>query len=90
MPVGKTGFIPALQWVLSVPRSSKNRDAATDFALFVTNDKNQLAFCKLAPLLPSVKEAAQDGFFIKGKGDPIQDEAIRVSINQPPNQSTCR
>lgn len=82
MPRGKAGVIPAAVMNLVVPRSSRHRKLAVDFALFVTNDKNQLKFCKLVPLLPSTKAAAEDEFFVEGKGEPLQDEAIRISINQ--------
>ncbi len=82
MPLGKKNVVPAATMNLVIPRSSKHRKIAIDFALFVTNDKNQLAFCKLVPLLPSTKKAAKDEFFYKGKGDPLQDKAILISIQQ--------
>jgi putative chitobiose transport system substrate-binding protein len=84
MPLGKAGIVPASTMNLVVPRASKHRDIAVDFALFVTNNENQLAFCKLVPLLPSTKEAASDEFFEKGKGEPLQDKAIKISISQLP------
>jgi putative chitobiose transport system substrate-binding protein len=84
MPLGKAGVIPAATMNLVVPRASKNHDKAVDFALFVTNNDNQLAFCKLVPLLPSTIEAANDEFFETGKGDPLQDKAIKISISQLP------
>jgi putative chitobiose transport system substrate-binding protein len=84
MPLGKAGVVPAATMNLVVPRASKNHEKAVDFALFVTNNDNQLAFCKLVPLLPSTIEAAGDEFFETGKGEPLQDKAIKISISQLP------
>lgn len=46
-----------------IPRASKNPDAAVKFALFVTNDENQLAFAKAANVLPSTAKALSDSYF---------------------------
>jgi putative chitobiose transport system substrate-binding protein len=82
MPTGKTGIIPAATMNLVVPISSKNRQKAVGFALYVTNDKNQLQFCKLVPMLPSTKKAAEDEFFKQDTGKPLQDKARKISIQQ--------
>ena len=82
MPLGKANVIPAATMNLAVPVSSKNKKLAVEFALFVTNDKHQLQFCKLVPLLPSTKEAAKDEFFKKDTGKPLQDKARKISIEQ--------
>ncbi|MCD4784404.1 MAG: ABC transporter substrate-binding protein [Candidatus Eremiobacteraeota bacterium] len=82
MPMGKGNVIPAATMNLAVPISSKKRKLAVEFALFVTNDKHQLQFCKLVPLLPSTKKAAEDEFFNEDTGKPIQDEARKISIKQ--------
>ncbi len=52
---------------VAVASTSKNQDAAVEFAKFVTNAKNQLAFSKLTAILPSVIEAANDEYFTSGK-----------------------
>ncbi|NGP46368.1 sugar ABC transporter substrate-binding protein [Bacillaceae bacterium SIJ1] len=59
---------------LAVPKQSEHVDLAVDFALFVTNAQNQLAFSKEANTLPSVREAAQDEYFTKGEDsdDPAE------------------
>ncbi len=46
-----------------VPRETKHPDAAVKFALFVTNDENQLAFAKAANVLPSTVKALSDSYF---------------------------
>jgi len=82
MPLGLGNVIPAATMNLVVPRSSRHKHLAVDFALFVTNDENQLQFCKLAPLMPSTKAAANNDFFKKSSDDPIMAEASRISIKQ--------
>jgi putative chitobiose transport system substrate-binding protein len=84
MPVGKAGIVPAAIMNMVVPRGVKDKGRAVDFALFVTNNENQLAFCKLVPLLPSTRASATDEFFKKGKGEQLQDDAIRISLSQLP------
>lgn len=48
---------------LVVSSGSKHPKEAIDFANFVTNDKNQLAFCQLTSIFPTTKEASSDPFF---------------------------
>lgn len=52
---------------IAVSSTSKKQDAAVKFAKFITNGENQLAFTKLAAILPSVIEAANDEYFTIGK-----------------------
>jgi len=82
MPLGKAKIYPAAVMNFVVPKTSKHREEAVKFALFMTNDENQLEFCKIVPLLPSTKKAAKDDFFVKGKGNPLEDEAIRISLKE--------
>ena len=48
---------------LVIPEASKNHEAAIAFANYVTNDDNQLAFCKTVSIFPSTKVASADPFF---------------------------
>ena len=48
---------------LVVPSTTKNKEAAVAFANYITNDANQLAFCKEVPIFPSTKAASGDSFF---------------------------
>ncbi|NGP46369.1 sugar ABC transporter substrate-binding protein [Bacillaceae bacterium SIJ1] len=52
---------------LAVPKQSEHVDLAVEFALFVTNAENQLAFSEEANVLPSVKAAAEDEYFQQGE-----------------------
>ena len=48
---------------LIIPEKSKHQKEALEFALFLTSEKNQLEFSKLAPVLPSSKKALDNNFF---------------------------
>lgn len=48
---------------LVVSSKSKHPAEAIDFANFITNDANQLAFCHEVSIFPTTKEAASDDFF---------------------------
>ncbi len=60
---GKTGKKNVAVMNLVIPRSADAPDAALKFALFVTNDKNQLSFAKAANVLPSTIAALADSHF---------------------------
>lgn len=60
---GDTGKKNVAVMNVVVPRASKHPDAAVKFALFLTNDENQLAFAKAANVLPSTKKALADSYF---------------------------
>jgi putative chitobiose transport system substrate-binding protein len=63
---------------VTVPKSSRNAAAAVDFALFVTNDANQLEFSRQVVVFPSTKQAAADPFFRRGGAGP-EDVARKVA-----------
>lgn len=79
---GPTGKKNVAVMNLAIPQSSDQPDAALKFALFVTNDKNQLAFAKAANVLPSTKEALKDSFFSTPAGAGPVDKARVVSASQ--------
>ena len=56
---GKTGKKNVAVMNLVIPRDTDIPQEALDFALFVTNTENQLAFAKEANVLPSTEEALQ-------------------------------
>lgn len=59
----KTGMVLDPLMNLVVPTASKNHKEAIDFASYVTNDDNQLAFSKKVAIFPSTKKAAADSYF---------------------------
>lgn len=66
---GETGKKNVAVMNLVIPRSTDAPDAALKFALFVTNDQNQLSFAKAANVLPSTTEALQDAYFTEPPAD---------------------
>lgn len=68
---------------LVVPAASQQQDAAVTLAGFISNDANQLALAKLAPVLPSTEAAAKDPYFTADGADPIA-QARRISAAQLP------
>ncbi|BAY98701.1 family 1 extracellular solute-binding protein [Tolypothrix tenuis PCC 7101] len=60
---GDTGKKNVAVMNLVIPKDSKYADAAVKFALFVTNDQNQLAFAKAANVLPSTVKSLSDSYF---------------------------
>ena len=70
---------------LVIPQASTKRELALDLAKFVTSGENQLAFCKIVPILPSVKAAAADPFFQAKPGAAIEDQARGLAAAQLPD-----
>jgi putative chitobiose transport system substrate-binding protein len=60
---GSTGKKNVAVMNVVIPRDSKYPDAAVKFALFVTNDANQLAFAQAANVLPSTVKSLTDKYF---------------------------
>jgi putative chitobiose transport system substrate-binding protein len=60
---GDTGKKNVAVMNIVIPRQTKNPDAAVKFALFLTNDENQLAFAKAANVLPSTVKALSNSYF---------------------------
>jgi putative chitobiose transport system substrate-binding protein len=60
---GETGKKNVAVMNLVIPRDTKHPDAAVKFALYVTNNDNQLAFAKEANVLPSTVQALENSYF---------------------------
>lgn len=60
---GQTGAMNVAAMNIVIPKSTDVPDAALDFALYVTNDANQLSFSKAANVLPSTQAALTDDYF---------------------------
>ena len=60
---GETGKKNVAVMNMVIPRDTKQPDAALKFALFVTNDQNQLAFAKAANVLPSTIKSLSNSYF---------------------------
>jgi putative chitobiose transport system substrate-binding protein len=66
---------------LVIPRNTDQPDASLKFALFVTNNANQLTFAQAANVLPSTTTALSDGYFTKAAEAPL-DKARLISAKQ--------
>lgn len=69
-PMGRGRVIHAGLMTLTVPKTSKHQDEAVKFALYVTNDANQLEFSKQSVVFPSTKQAAANPYFRQGGTGP--------------------
>lgn len=69
-PMGRGRVIHAGLMTLTVPKTSKRRQEAVKFALYVTNDANQLQFSKQSVVFPSTRQAAVDPYFRQGGAGP--------------------
>ena len=68
---------------LVIPRNTDSPEAAVQFALFITNDANQLAFAQAANVLPSTLQALADPYFTEvGAEASALDKARMISATQ--------
>lgn len=68
---------------LAVPTASRQAAAAFDFAAFVSNADNQLAFAKTVPVLPSTQASYADPFLSTTAASPeLIDRARALSAAQ--------
>jgi putative chitobiose transport system substrate-binding protein len=77
-PKGRGKTLHLATMAVTVPRASRHTQAAVDFALYVTNDDNQLEFSKQVVVFPSTRQAAGDPFFRRGGAAP-EDVARKVA-----------
>lgn len=83
-PKGKGNTLHLATMTVAVPRASRNGAAAVDFALYLTNDQNQLAFSRQVVVFPSTRQAAADPFFKRGGATP-EDVARKVAAADLPH-----
>lgn len=79
---GKKGTIPMKDIQLFfVPKRTEYPKEAVDLALFVTNDANQLAFCKLVAIFGSSEAVLKDPFFSNIPTDTLQNQARKIMVD---------
>jgi len=78
LPLGKGNVYGASVMNFVIPKNAPFKQEAVDFALYLTNDENQLNFSKLVLIFPSTRKAAQDSFFRLSNGDPLVAKARRI------------
>lgn len=67
---------------LLVPESSENKATAVEFAKFMTNAENQLAFSQIVNILPSINGALEDPYFTDDSDGTVESKARRISAEQ--------
>ncbi len=70
-PVGRGRVLDLPTMDLAVPLASRHRAEAVDFALFVTNDENQLTLSHIVVAFPSTRAAAADPYFTRAGTTPV-------------------
>lgn len=78
---GAGGKVGVAVMNLVIPTASTHKALAFDLARFITSGPNQLAFCKIVPILPSVKAAAADPFF-RPTGGTLEERARAIAAQQ--------
>lgn len=69
---------------LLIPKSSKNQKLALEFAKYMTNAENQLAFSKIVTILPSQLSALKDPYFTDTSDGTVESQARKISAEQLP------
>ena len=70
---------------LVIPARAKHKEAALEFALFLTNKKNQVELAKLTTILPVNSEALDDNYFVRYDENDIISKARYISAKQLKN-----
>lgn len=65
-----------------IPLKAKHQDEALKFALFLTNDKNQLELAKLTNVIATNKETLKDDFYTKYNDEDLMAKARVISAKQ--------
>lgn len=81
MPLGAGRVVDLPTMDVAVPVQSRHRTDAVDFALFVTNDDNQLAFSHVVVAFPSTRRAAADPYFTR-PGTTPEDRARAIAARE--------
>lgn len=80
---GSTGKKSAAVMNVVVPSAAKNIDLGIKFAIFLTNNQNQLNFSKVENSLPSTIKSATDPYFTYlSSGASTSDKARTISASQ--------
>ena len=80
---GKTDKKSVAVMNLVIPRDSDKSEAALEYALFVTNTENQLAFARQSNVLPSTTEAVEQYIQdIEHQPSNLKEQAKKVSATQ--------
>ena len=65
-----------------IPKRAKYKDEALQFALFLTNEENQLQLAKLTNVIATNRRALQDDFYTKYEQGDLMSKARVISARQ--------
>ncbi len=80
-PLGRGHVLDLPTMDLAVPLVSRRHADAVEFALYVTDDENQLAFSHLVVIFPSTRAAAADPYFTR-PGTTPEDRGRAVAARE--------
>jgi putative chitobiose transport system substrate-binding protein len=80
-PLGRGHVLDLPTMDVAVPLASRNRAGAVDFALYITNDENQLALSHVVVAFPSTRAAAGDPYFTRAGTTPV-DRARAIAARE--------
>jgi putative chitobiose transport system substrate-binding protein len=86
---GATGKKALAAMSLVVSSQSVNPPMAAEFAAFVTNAENQLAFSRMVPIFPSVEAALDDPYFAENDGS-VEGRARTIAAAQLPESEVLK
>jgi len=79
---GKLGQYDFSMMNFVIPKRAKNKDAALEFALFITNEENQIALAKLTNILATNEKALQNEYYNKYNEKDLIAKARVLSAKQ--------
>lgn len=79
---GETGRVGMQVMNLVIPLASAHQELAQDLAQHITSGDNQLEFCRIVPILPSVRSASQHEFFKASLDAPLEARARALAAEQ--------
>ena len=81
--VGRSRRVGMAVMELVIPARARQSELALALARYITGAERQLAFCKLATIMPSIKSAARDPYFTRpGVASSLEDRARQISARQ--------
>ena len=83
--VGNTGKYDYSLMNMIIPVKAKNKDGALKFALYFTNEENQLEFSKLTGVLPTNINSLKNSYFTHLNNDTLEEKARIICSKQLTN-----
>ena len=83
--VGNTGKYDYSLMNMIIPVKAKNKDGALKFALYFTNEENQIEFSKLTGVLPTNINSLKNSYFTHLNNDTLEEKARIICSKQLTN-----